>query len=235
FPQAMSPSAAYGSAIHVVLQRAHAHLTSTGKRRPVEDILHDYEELLTRHQLSETEFAKQLQRGTTTLNDFLRQRYDSFAPSQLVEQSFATESIMIDEALITGAIDLIDIDTDEKTIFITDYKTGKSARSWRGITDYERIKLHHYEQQLIMYKLLVEHSRHFAGYTVTGARIEFVEPDEKGEIITLDYDYDEAKIKQFRHLLHAVWTRIQSLNFDGNPVYTLDYQGILDFERDVMS
>ncbi len=235
FPQAMSPSAAYGSAIHAVLQRAHAHLTSTGKRRPVEDILHDYEELLTRHQLSETEFAKQLQRGTTTLNEFLRQRYDSFAPSQLVEQSFATESIMIDEALITGAIDLIDIDTDEKTIFITDYKTGKSARSWRGITDYERIKLHHYEQQLIMYKLLVEHSRHFAGYTVTGARIEFVEPDEKGEIITLDYDYDEAKIKQFRHLLHTVWTRIQSLNFDGNPVYTLDYQGILDFERDVMS
>ena len=235
FPQAMSPSAAYGSAIHKTLQRAHAHMISTGKRRPIEDVLHDYEELLGQYQLSELETAKQLQRGTTVLSEFLRQRYDSFTPTQLVEQSFASESVLIDDALITGAIDLIDIDTDEKTIFITDYKTGKAVRNWRGSTEYEKIKLHHYEQQLMMYKLLIENSRQFSGYTVTGGRIEFVEPDQKNEIVYLDYDYDDTKMTEFRRLINAVWQRIQSLNFDGHPDYTLDYQGILDFERDVMS
>ncbi len=234
FPQAMGPSAVYGSAIHRTLQRAHTHLSSTGTRRPTEDVLHDFEQSLTQFQLSELELAKQLQRGTHVLSEYLRQRYDSFTPSQLVEQSFATESVVVDDALITGAIDLIDIDTDEKTVFITDYKTGKAVHKWQGRTDYEKIKLHHYEQQLMMYKLLVENSRQFAGYQVTGGRIEFVEPDEKGSIVTLDYTYDEVKLAEFRRLLGAVWRRIQSLDFDTASDYSLDYPGIIAFERDIM-
>ncbi len=233
FPQAMSPSAAYGSAIHRVLQRAHAHLASTGKRRPVEDILHDYEEALGQFQLSEAEYGKQLQRGIQVLGEFLARRYDSFTPTQLVEQSFGTDSVLIGEALITGAIDLIDIDTDEKTIFITDYKTGKAVRSWRGKSDYERIKLHHYEQQLMMYKLLVEHSRQFTGYQVTGGRIEFVEPDENNDIITLDYTYDQAKMTEFAQLIQTVWRRIMSLDFELPDDYSLDYKGIIQFEKDL--
>ncbi|MEO5499490.1 MAG: ATP-dependent helicase, partial [Candidatus Saccharimonadales bacterium] len=38
FPQAMSPSAAFGSAVHRTLQRAHAHFSATGKKHPVEDL-----------------------------------------------------------------------------------------------------------------------------------------------------------------------------------------------------
>ncbi|MBP7760435.1 ATP-dependent helicase [Candidatus Saccharibacteria bacterium] len=233
FPQAMGPSAAYGSAIHTTLQRAHAHLASTGKRRPVEDILHDFDQQLRQFQLSDLEYGKQLQRGSDTLTEFLRQRYDSFTTSQLVERSFATESVLIGDAVITGAIDLIDIDTDEKTIYITDYKTGKAVNKWQGRTDYEKIKLHHYEQQLMMYKLLVENSRQFTGYTVTGARIEFVEPNEKNDVVLLDYAYDEVKLADFRRLLSAVWQRIQALDFDLPAEYSLDYKGIIAFEDDL--
>lgn len=233
FPQAMGASAAYGSAIHTTLQRAHAHLASTGKRRPVEDVLHDFDQQLRQFQLSDLEYGKQLQRGSDTLTEFLRQRYDSFTASQLVERSFATESVLIDDAVITGAIDLIDIDTDEKTIYITDYKTGKAVHKWQGRTDYEKIKLHHYEQQLMMYKLLVENSRQFTGYTVTGARIEFVEPNEKNDVVLLDYAFEEAKLADFRRLLGAVWQRIQALDFDLPAEYSLDYKGIIAFEDDL--
>lgn len=234
FPQAMSPSAVYGSAIHTALQRAHAHLTATGKRRPSEDVLHDFEESLRQHQLHAIDFDKQLQRGSQVLARFLAERYDSFSPRQRVEQNFSTESIVVGSAIITGAIDLLDIDTDEKTIFITDYKTGKTARQWKGTSDYERIKLHHYEQQLMMYRLLVEQSRQFEGYRVSGARIEFVEPDERGDIVLLDYVYDDNKMAEFRRLLEAVWQRIQALEF-----YTVTYEpsikGILAFEHDLVS
>lgn len=234
FPQMMGVSAAYGSAIHATLQRAHAHLAATGKRRPVEDVLHDYEENLRRHQLSEIDFSKQLQRGSQVLTAFLAARYDSFTPHQIVERDFRTESILVGDALITGAIDLIDIDTDEKTIFITDYKTGTAVRKWQGRTDYEKIKLHHYEQQLMMYRLLIENSRQFRGYSVTGARIEFVEPDEKGDIVLLDYAYDEVKLAEFRRLIGAVWSRIQTLDFDATDDYELSIKGILAFEHDLL-
>lgn len=234
-PEAMSPSAAYGSAVHGTLQRAHQHLAATGKKRPVEDVLHDFETLLLRAQLSETDIHRFMARGVKALTTFLEERYSSFQSSQRVEQNFSGESILIGDALITGAIDLIDIDTDEKTIFVTDYKTGKAASSWKGRNEHEKIKLHHYEQQLMMYKLLVEGSRQFEGYTVTGARIEFVEPDAKGEIVLLDYLYDDEKITAFTGLIAQIWQRILALDFENTDTYPMDYRGILAFENDLIS
>jgi DNA helicase-2/ATP-dependent DNA helicase PcrA len=234
FPQAMSPSAAYGSAIHLSLQRAHAHLSATGKKRPVEDILNDFEAVMAEYQLTETERMLFTGRGTSALTAFLDHSYDSFTPSQVVERSFSGEVVMVGDARITGAIDLLDIDDQEKTIFITDYKTGKAASSWRGTTDYEKIKLHHYEQQLMMYKLLIEGSEQFLGYTVTGGRISFVEPAAGGKIVALDYQYDGEKIDQFKTLINAVWGRIQSLNFELDTEYDESYKGIQAFEADLL-
>lgn len=229
-PEAMSPSAAYGSAVHGALQRAHQHLAATGKKRPAEDIVHDFETLLQQAQLSDTNMQHFAARGVKALTTFLDQRYDSFQASQRVEQNFSGEAIVVDGARITGAIDLIDIDTDEKTIFVTDYKTGKAASSWKGRDEHEKIKLHHYEQQLMLYKLLIENSRQFDGYTVTGARIEFVEPDRTGEIVLLDYTYDDKTIAEFTNLMSAVWQHIFALDFAPTDDFDRSYKGILAFE-----
>ncbi len=234
FPQAMSPSAAYGSAIHATLQRAHAHMQSTGKKRPLEDVLNDFESLIEDSQLSPHEQTLYAKRGADTLTSFLANEYDTFTKDQVVERSFSGEDILIGPARITGAIDLLDIDDKEKTIFITDYKTGKPSAKWFGKNEYEKIKLHHYEQQLMMYKLLIEGSSQFIGYTVTGGRLTFVEPDTSGEIIKLDYVYDDEKIAHFSELLQAVWSRIQSMNFELATAYDESLKGIYDFERDLL-
>lgn len=234
-PEAMSPSAAYGSAVHGALQRAHQHLSSTGQKRPTEDILHDFEKLLEQHHLPEADFTKFTTRGVGALSQFLDQRYDSFSATQRVEQSFSSERVVVGEVTINGALDLIDIDDDEKTIFVTDYKTGKAASSWRGRDEFEKVKLHHYEQQLMMYKLLIENSRRFSGYTVTGARIEFIEPDPRGEVVLLDYVYDESKLSDFKRLILAVWQRIQALDFTLDKEYEESLRGILNFERDILT
>ncbi len=84
----------------------------------------------------------------------------------------------------------MDIDHKARTIIVTDYKTGKASHTWNGKTEYEKIKLHHYELQLLFYKLLIENSRQYANYTVTGGVIEFVEPDERGEVVGLSYAYE---------------------------------------------
>ena len=68
---------------------------------------------------------------------------------------------------------------------------------------------------------------------MTGARIEFVEPNEKNDVVLLDYAYDEVKLADFRRLLSAVWQRIQALDFDLPAEYSLDYKGIIAFEDDL--
>ncbi len=234
FPQAKSPDAGYGSAIHATLQRAHQHLLATGEQRPVEDVLHDFEANLQTCQMSADDFTKYLQRGSDALHSFLDQRYDSFSQTQSTERSFSGDAIHIDGAFATGIIDLVDIDKATKTVFVTDYKTGKAVRTWQGRTDYEKIKLHHYEQQLMFYKLLVERSRQFSGYTVSGARIEFVEPDASGKIILLDYTYDNKKLIEFERLVSKVWHRICSLDFSLGRDYDASIKGILEFESDLL-
>ena len=236
FPQAMSPSAAYGSAIHLTLQRAHQHLSATGKRRPVEDILGDFEIELRRHQLSDDDTDHFIKRGTDTLNSFLAARYDSFDPAQVVERNFGNDAVTIDtEAIITGAIDLIDIDHDAKTIIVTDYKTGRATQNWQGKTDYEKIKLHHYKQQLMFYKLLIEGSRQFAGYTVARGIIEFVELSPADTIERLELDFQTDELERLKRLITTVWRHIQSLNFKATDTYDANFRGIESFEDDLLA
>lgn len=235
FPQAMSPSAAFGSAVHTTLQRAHAHLTATGNKRPVEDLLGDFESALGEYQLASDQYNYFTKKGSDVLSAFFAARYDSFSPTQRVEQNFGSETVMLGDARLSGAIDLMDIDEETKTIIVTDYKTGKSTSTWQGRTDYEKIKLHHYRQQLMFYKLLIENSRQYTGYTVTSGVIEYVEPDERGVINRIEMDYNAAELNEFSHLVAQVWQRILSLDFTTKADYEKSLAGIKAFEAEIIA
>ena len=234
FPQAMTPSQAFGFAIHAVLARAHTHLSATGERRPIEDILHDYELQLQSARLSERDFTFLHEKGSAVLHTFLASRYDSFLATQRAERSFGGQNIRIGDVRLTGAIDLLDINTPAKTLTVTDYKTGKCHTTWRGVTDYERIKLHKYKQQLMLYKLLAENSRDFTGYTVTKASLEFVEPDESKQCHSLELTIQPEDLAIFKQLLTKVWQHIMELNFPDTSRYDATFNGILAFERDLL-
>lgn len=231
FPQAMSPSAAFGSAIHKTLQRAHAHFSATGTRRPVEDVLHDFELALTEHRLDTDTHGKYLQKGSDVLQVFLTQRYDSFHEAHIVERNFSNQGVTVGNAMLTGALDLMHLDTDNKIITVTDYKTGKPAHRWQGSSEYEKIKLHKYKQQLMFYKLLVENSRDFGGkYSVERGVLEFVEPNYEGKIVQLELSYGSEELERFQALIAAIWQRIHALDFPDTSAFPANYKGILAFE-----
>lgn len=235
FPQALSPHAAYGSAIHSTLQRAHQHLRATGKRRPIEDILGDFESSLRDCHLSDLDFDHFLSRGSDALNAFLAARYDSFTNEQIAERNFAGQGVSIGDALITGAIDLIEVNENDKTIVVTDYKTGRASRSWQGKTDIEKIKLHHYSQQLAFYKLLLENSREYHGYTVIKGRLEYVEPTPSGDVVRLDIDFDgDRETARLVSLIRAVWQRIMTLDFT-TPDANTSLKDIIAFEDELLT
>lgn len=233
FPQAPTPSAAYGSAIHAALHQAHSHLAATGKPRPFEDILHDYEHHLESCHLPQKEFQEYLQKGSDVLTAYLDAKYASFTPAQKTELNFAGQSAMLGEAHLTGTLDLVDI--ADGTITITDYKTGKPARSWNGRTDYEKMKLHRYKQQLMFYYLLAMKSRDYSKYKVQKAVLQFVEATPQGEIIGLEASFSKEDLEEFTQLIQAVWNRIVTLDLPDISEYEPTYKGMLAFENDLLA
>ncbi|MDN5275887.1 MAG: uvrD [Candidatus Saccharibacteria bacterium] len=231
FPQSRSPQASYGLVVHKTLQQAHLHVIATGTEKPTEDVLRDFENNLREQRLSTLDFDTYLQKGVTELPIFLSKRSHTFTQSQRTELNFAGQHVMLGEARLTGLLDLIDVDKQTKTITVSDYKTGKPAKSWVGVSDYEKIKLHKYRQQLMFYKLLLEGSRDYGTYEVKGGILEFVEPDKTGEVRSLILQYDDDELERYKRLIGAVWEHIVVLDLPDVSAYDLSYKGILAFEE----
>ena len=229
FPQAKSANAIYGTLIHTVLQHAHSHLAASGTRKPIEDITGEFIRLLQQQELSDNDLALYSKRGIEALEAFLTAKYDTFKPSQKPELSFAGQGVILGQARLTGSLDLVDI--DNQTITVTDYKTGKPSTSWTGKSDYEKIKLHKYRQQLMFYELLCANSRDYAKYDFGGAVLQFVEPDSRGDICQLDDRFSRDELADFQRLIAAVWRCITTLELPPIDNFEQNYKGILVFEQ----
>jgi len=229
FPQAKSANAAYGTSVHAALSRAHAHFTATGERRPVEDVLGDFQQDLNAQHLSEEDTLTYSKRGIESLRKFLAHYYSSFATSQKSELSFAGQGVVVGTAKLTGSLDLLDI--QDKTITVTDYKTGKPSRDWKGTGEFEKIKLHKYKQQLLFYQLICENSRDYRKYTFGGAVLQFVEPTPAGAFYALDYTFTDEEKEHFVKLVRAVWHCITTLELPDVSEFEPNYKGVLAFEQ----
>ena len=233
FPQAKSANAIYGTLIHAVLQHAHSHLAASGTRKPIEDITGEFIRLLHQQNLSDADLALYSKRGIEALEAFLGAKYDTFKSSQKPELSFTGQGVVLGQARLTGSLDLVDI--DNQTITVTDYKTGKPSTSWTGKSDYEKIKLHKYRQQLMFYELLCANSRDYAKYDFGGAILQFVEPDSRGDIYQLDDRFSRDELADFQRLIAAVWRCITTLELPDISSYQASYQGMIQFEKDLIS
>ena len=232
FPQAISPSAGYGSAIHDALQHAHAHMAATKNHMPVEDALNYFERSLSTKQLEEKDFKLYLKKGTDALTRYLAEKQSSFTISQKSELDFKNQNVFVGDAHLTGSLDLVDI--KDKTITITDYKTGKPALSWTGKTDYEKIKLHKYRQQLMFYNLMIKKSRDYSKYDVASGVLQFVEETSHGNITALEASFTDEELNEFEKLINAVWHHIVSLDLPDASGYDQSYKGVLAFEADLV-
>jgi DNA helicase-2/ATP-dependent DNA helicase PcrA len=232
FPEAMSPSSSYGSAIHQTMQYIHNYYASKGNKPDDSDIDSNYTYFLKQKRLIDRDFGRFLPRGIEAIHNFL-DKNDVLLPKQKTELRFTNQNSIVGEARLNGALDVVDIDED-KNMIITDYKTGKPARSWKGTTDYEKIKLHQYRQQLLFYKLLVSHSKDYSKYTVKKAYLKFIEPDENKDVYSLETDYSTEDMERFTTLIKSIWDMIINLSFPSIEKYDKSFKGIIDFENDII-
>ena len=236
FPSAKSPAASYGTAIHASLQQLHNLLGTDHRLPPTERILHYFRTSLEAQHLPPDDFELYLDKGTAALTAFLDAKSSEFRDTELAELDFAHQGVVVGGARLTGKLDVADIHKHNKTIFVTDYKTGKPSHSWKGTSDYEKIKLHKYRQQLMFYQLLVESSREYGNFSFTGARLQFVEPDMKtGDILSLEDTFSEEELTEFAQLINVVWRKITTLELPDISGYSADYKGMVQFEEDLLT
>ena len=236
FPSAKSPAASYGTAIHASLQQLHNLLRADHRLPPAERILQHFRTSLEAQHLPPDDFELYLDKGTAALTAFLDAKSSDFRDTELAELDFAHQGVVVGGARLTGKLDVADIDKHNKTIFVTDYKTGKPSHSWRGTSDYEKIKLHKYRQQLMFYQLLVTSSRDYGNFTFTGASLQFVEPDIKtGDILSLEDTFSEEALAKFARLIGIVWRKITTLELPDISGYSADYKGMVQFEEDLLT
>ena len=229
FPQATRPEVHYGNAMHETLEWLHLAAKREGELPAKNIILKTFAARLQAKQLNETDMALFLDRGEQALAEYLAQRSTTISRGNVVEYNFRNEGVFIGKAHLSGKIDKLIIDKAAKTITIVDYKTGKAYAKWG-----REIKLHKYRQQLYFYKALVEGSHTFAGYTVTDAYLEFVEPDEDGRIQELHLAFNDIEYDHIRTLAERVWGLITAIDLPDISEYSTDLRGIETFETDLV-
>ena len=112
----------------------------------------------------------------------------------------------MDSAPITGKIDRIEIDEENKTITVADFKTGKPKTKWSTADSTFTYKI-----QLYFYKFLIEGSREYTNYKVTHGRLDYVAADDEGNIRSLELQFKDAEAAEIRHLINIVYQDIISL------------------------
>ena len=227
FPQAPTTTTAFGSAMHATLAWIGNQLTRS-KKLPASTQVSDY----FAHQLEggwlrEAERTQLLARGKDALPGWLAQIAKGLSPADKYEYNFSNEGVLVGKARLTGKIDRLVFDHKARKVTLVDIKTGRAFRKWEST-----VKAHKFKQQLMFYKLLVEGSSSFRGYTVDKGTIEFAEPDG-GEIVRVEYLYNQKDLDDFKQLITAVWQSAQNLKLPDISQYPQSLKGIRRFEADL--
>ncbi|MEO8105179.1 MAG: ATP-dependent DNA helicase [Candidatus Saccharibacteria bacterium] len=230
FPSAPTVYSAYGNAVHETLEWVHYFQKSHSALPNMEQTMQAFQKRLLLQRLGEPNNSLLLDRGRIALEFYFDQRAHTIGSTNKAEFSFRHEGVRIGSAPLNGKIDKLIIDDRNKTVTIVDYKTGKSHSRWSHTP-----QMHFYRNQLYFYKLLVEGSQSFRGYRVIDAYLEFVEPDELGDITELHASFNDEDEQRLKLLIQAVWKHVAELDFPDTSIYSDDLKGIEAFEIDLLS
>lgn len=229
FPEAIGADSIYGDALHSALEWFQKQ-GNGGTWPAVSSVIKQFEQKMLRSILSEDEKAAYIDRGRRALRSYLAVRADSLMSYALPEVDFRKEGVTIEGAVLTGKIDRLEIDEENKSLRIIDFKSGSASTKWSSQTKYLN-----YKQQLYFYMLLIEHSHTYRGYRIESAALEFIEPLTDGSIAPrLVLPFKEKEYEEFKKLVVAVWNKVQNLELPDISSYPVSPVGMRSFITDLV-
>ena len=220
----------FGTLVHATFENV------TNKKLSVEAALEFFKSEVEKLDVDEKTKLDMLKRGEISIKESLKAFYNILVPENenikaRAELNLAAERLVFSGIPITGKIDHINIDEQNKTIEIYDFKTGNfHTEKWSS-----HPTLYKYTLQLLFYKLLLNTSPTYKNYKVTRAHILFVTPSSKelainelnGSSVDLVhdkiYDFSNEDEKDFKELLEKIYHHIKTLDFidKNSPLFVL--------------
>ncbi len=229
FPQTPTPKSSYGTAIHKSLQDFYNQNAKTKTKPNLEFLLENFEMSLNTQKMIKSDREKLREFGRQNLTKWFDLKLE-MEQNYRVEHSFAS-GIKIGEAIITGNLDKIILDNQNRTITVVDYKTGNIFGQWdrykiqpknriMQVGDLKTSKEQGYYNQLVFYKLLIENSSEFKNkYKTNLGQIEFIDCSHQATSYNykkppvLDLQIGELEAQRLEKIIQAVWKRIMRLDF----------------------
>ncbi len=231
FPKSPTADGTYGNAVHETIEWLHHMLKTEGGLPANEQTLEYFAERIKSKRLPASQTDNILHRGRQILPKFLQEYSSEFKTADLHERNFRSEGVLVGKIHLSGKIDKIRLDTEKKTAIVTDFKTGRGYSRWVK----SELRLHKYRQQLLTYKILIEGSHSFRGYSVASGELVFVEPDENGKVKRLVLDFNDEELARHKQLLKAMWQCVQTMDFPDTSGYPPTVNGIEQFENDLIA
>ncbi|MCL2137143.1 MAG: ATP-dependent helicase [Coriobacteriia bacterium] len=204
-PEKPSVAVEFGNLMHRFFEDWLNHVVRSQDIGP-KDLVQAYLEEVSWLDFEELEREQLRQRLRLVVEQFIPQAGGIFVAHAIAEKWAFTH---LDDVPLTGKFDLIVPDQASKTLRVFDFKTGRNtgqqkidAAQWR---------------QLMFYKLLLELSPEYRGWTVTAAVDLFVDPTNVsgGNVsIPSPIDMSGLDLGVFKLLVKAVWQRLQSGDLD---------------------
>ncbi len=228
FPEAESLDMLFGTIIHASLDWQFNQTIEKGQTPDLADVLEIYQDKLSKMLLSKQEYDQLLKRGVDSLTAYLNNSHILNKPEDESEKYL---DVNFKGIKLNGKIDRLIIDKHTKTIQVIDFKTGSSIP--RLSSD---IKSYNYKQQLYFYKLLLDNSPQYKGYSVEKGTIQFIEPSKKNsQIEAIDLLYEEDYYQHLKKLIKIVWDNTMNLNFPNTEIFEKTISGTKKFESFLLS
>ncbi len=208
----LTPTLAYGNLIHSTFEQITSHGISD------DEALDFFREKCLEVPLGNHDITELQEKGAYSLEIALKEFAPILrAPGSKAEVNFGPERLILDGVPLTGKIDHLAIDAQNKTIEVYDFKTGNYHDSkWQS-----HPTLYKYAMQLGFYKLLLNLSPNYRNYQITRGHILFVSPDVDGKVYDKIYEYNETDETELKQLIRAVYHQITTLEFVENPEINL--------------
>ncbi len=218
-PSTSSPEALYGVAVHYALKKCFDDAQKGGlEKLPALEVFLDYfrEEMFKKNvQLSPRAYADALKLGMEQLPEYYKQRYLQFS-AQLEGEVRTEKSIkaFYKGVPIRGVIDKICFNGigDNKTIHLSDYKTGKLDDKRFNRTSTKNALGGSYYRQLVFYKILIENSD-FTPFKVKSAEIDYLSPDFTLNFPSKTLDLFDEDVEAVGALISDSYERIMAQEF----------------------